>query len=114
MVPVRTRRVIAPCLRRKDRFFLLVPRVALNCSGNPSERCGLKTLQAEIEGCGGITELLSWSQSRSDPHSCSDIGIFGKQFEAVVRMYVFQELASDRSKTKAFCHIEEWEQGLLG
>ena len=41
-------------------------------------------------------ELFSWSRSRSDPHSCSNIGIFEKQVEAVVRIDIFQELANDR------------------
>ena len=42
-----------------------------------------------------MMEYFSWSRSRSDPHSRSDIGIFGKQFEAVVRIGIFQELAND-------------------
>ena len=45
-----------------------------------------------------MMEYFSWSRSRSDPHSCSDIGIFGKQFEAVVRIGIFQELAVDSNK----------------
>ena len=96
MVPVRSRRVMAPCLGRKDRFRPLLPRIALNCSRNPNERCWLKTLEAEIEGSSGMIEYFSWSRCRSDPHSYSDIGIFGKQFEAVIRIGIFQELANDR------------------